>query len=77
MSCLFIIENPPAQFLYISVFSIVLERVLTLSFSSSQIRTYHLKEKSQNLLQQGCRQGFQVRQAPRVQLTRYRLRHIP
>ena len=36
-----------------------------------------LKEKLQNLLQQGCRQGFQVRQAPRVQLTRYRLRHIP
>ena len=36
-----------------------------------------LKEKLQNLLQQGCRQGFQVRQAPRVQLTRYRSRHIP
>ena len=45
--------------------------------SGLKYKSLNLKEKLQNLLQQGCRQGFQVRQAPRVQLTRYRLRHIP
>ena len=47
------------------------KHALILAFSSSQIHTYHLREKLQNLLQQECKQDSPEKQVPRVQSARY------
>ena len=53
------------------------KHALILAFSSSQIHTYHLREKLQNLLQQECKQDSPEKQVPRVQSARYHSQHIP